>query len=422
MRALRLPSILAIGVLLLGAAGVPGSCNVQFPDGTTDAKVKEALKALEDGEFETLDFGGIETTGEAPYFGESPALYEEVDMGDVPGDPELLPEGPAEGHRGVLGGRFRVDREGATSFESGGVFRGRWANAARTVTGYLRGHFHPVPLGEGDSAKDGERVLVARGVFFGKYVDAEGHFMGILRGHYGKLEDGRGFFAGRWIGQHGDMRGALRGRWEDIEGENGGIFRGHWVQFPVGDLPAELVDYEFEEGDFGDLTTDDEEPFFGEDPDLYPPVDVAAPPGDIQLPEGARGCPHGWLAGWYRGDNDGPSTWDSGIFRGRWTTANGHVTGVLRGWYAPLEGQNGGVFYGKYISTGQDPAHPAGKFLGMIRGRYGTLPDGRGVFVGRWFDRNLVNRGPLRGRWHDIPEIGGGVFKGRWADICNPPE
>lgn len=420
MSKVRSFGILAATVLAVGAAGVPESCQFLVTIVPLQPDVQGILQDTEGQEFATLDFGGLEPGDELLFFGEDPAEFGEEELSDIPQDPALTPDGPPEADRGFLAGRFKTNTEGASSFESEGVFRGVWATADLNVAGFVRGVFHPI-LDEGQTpGKDDDPNVVAKGVLFGKCVDVEGHFAGILRGGYVKLSDGRSFFAGKWLGEHGELYGAFRGIWRDIEDANGGVFKGHWVRLPFDEEPVEPPDGGFDPGDFGGLTTEDEAPYFGEDPALYALVEAGAPPGGED--PGVPTCPYGWLAGWFRGDNGGPSDAEKGTLRGRWATADGTVVGVLRGWYEPLEDENGGVFYAKCISIGADPSETVGQFRGMIRGRYGKLPDGRGVFGGKWYDRNLVEKGWLHGRWHDIPESFMGVFRGRWVESCQSAE
>jgi len=178
-----------------------------------------------------------------------------------------------------------------------------------------------------------------------------------------------------------------------------------------------------------DVSTDDEEPYFGEDESLYAepaPDQAVALPAESALIEararsGAGPLVHGRLAGRFWNDlPDSTSDESGGVFRGRWYSADGELQGVLRGRYEPAPPDElpdtlagGGIFYGKYIDL-------EGHFRGILRGRYGHGPLGRGLFFGYWLDRNHRLVGVLKGHWQDEPAANGGTFAGRWVafDIC----
>lgn len=430
MKRFLMVALMSAGVGVMGAAGVPGACQVdlsQVIDQLSAEQIDTILEILSDQvEQGTLDFGGVEPTDEEPAFGEPEDDFNEVPLDEVPEDPELVPDGEAGGEHGVLAGRFFTEDVEADCWTSPGVFRGRWANADRSRWGYIRGAFRPLPA-EGEEAPtkqipELEGTVVAEGELHGKIISPDGTFVGVMRGNYVKVEDGRAFFAGDWVDRHGVALGKMRGRWSNLTEADGGVFEGNWVRISLRDIPQEFAEYAFEEGDFGGLTTDDEEPLFGEDPEYYPRLVIDEPVEDEEMPEEVTPeCVQGLLGGFFLNENGTPPDEEGGVLRGHWITVGLGVHGVLRGHYEPLAEQDGGVFYGKYISTGVLDGEEAGQFKGMIRGRYGILPNGLSIFVGAWFNEALENMGPILGHWHYIPELGEGVFKGRWAEACPPP-
>jgi hypothetical protein len=71
----------------------------------------------------------------------------------------------------------------------------------------------------------------------------------------------------------------------------------------------------------------------------------------------------------------------------------------------------GGFFRAKWMG-------PLGRVLGHVRGRWGVLPDGERVFVGKIIGRRGEYIGHMRGVWEpadDNPRHG--IFAGRWG-VC----
>ncbi len=139
------------------------------------------------------------------------------------------------------------------------------------------------------------------------------------------------------------------------------------------------------------------------------------------------GCPTGHLLGKWKSIEPDTIPSDStssggtekillGYFRGVWLGENGRIGGYLKGAY----GQNSSgesVFFGKYIDF-------KGRFKGLLKGYYEVSPvdtfaysPPRGIFRGRWFNRNLTPQGSLKGDWVTDTE-GNGFFHGRWIKNC----
>jgi hypothetical protein len=407
-------AVAATGLLLTG-------CPSTVPDEVvTDGEVQAVLRSLEDqGGFETADFDGMTPEDEAPAFGGDPSAYEGVPLEAGAQDNTPAPEAPEGALTGFLAAHLHAYAEGGSTFDGPGAILGHWGNGDQQVLGHLHGEYKPLPMpGEGtrqgdvpdDMPAEVDPNLVAHGVFRAKVVTEQGRFVGMLRGRYGKVSDGRSFFAAKWLGAHGEGVGAVRGSWTDNEGGNGRMV-GRWVRVPVQRLPQELLDYPFDDGDFGGLTTADEDAFFGEDPALYGDLPQAALDEDEALPEPQR-CARGRLFGKFSGETGGTSDVEPGVLRGRWIQVPPVNGGLLKGVYEPLANAAGGVFYAKVISDGVDPAETAGQFKGFVRGRYGAV-EGVSVFVGEWFNASLEPMG-------DMPEEGFGVFKGAWGERCAP--
>jgi hypothetical protein len=75
------------------------------------------------------------------------------------------------------------------------------------------------------------------------------------------------------------------------------------------------------------------------------------------------------------------------------------------------------VFFGKWISED-------GRFRGLLKGRYGRLPEDNdtradGWFRGVWVNRSLSVAGGLHGVWgKGETEREAGFFRGAWAVRC----
>ncbi len=174
-------------------------------------------------------------------------------------------------------------------------------------------------------------------------------------------------------------------------------------------------------------TTTTEDPFFGEDPDLYGGVDLDQA-DDVNLgtildsdrdalgrssAQAVAPVIHGFLGGLTE-----RTTTTNGLMRGRWFNASKEPGGVFRGEWIELSTAGEvrlGRFTAKYINDD-------GSFQGFLRGRWAVGPNGSGFFLGRWLDANDQDLGVLRGKWRDGEN--GGQFVGRWAgfDICSEAE
>jgi hypothetical protein len=84
--------------------------------------------------------------------------------------------------------------------------------------------------------------------------------------------------------------------------------------------------------------------------------------------------------------------------------------GGMEGAWARVENDEflGGYFRARWIG-------PLGRVIGHVRGRWGVLPEGEKVFVGKIIGRNGAYVGHMRGNWErsdEDPRHGG--FAGRW--------
>ncbi len=394
-------------------------------------------------------------------FGESAALFETVAYEEIApendGDGEPLLAGVAIA-RGSLAGEFTNDQPGQSSFESPGVFRGRWFASSGAVEGLLRGEYRPL---RGDDLPPG---LTGAGAFQGRYVNDSGDLRGVLRGRYGRSESGEAFFFGRWHDRHDRVVGLLRGRWNDRPDTGGGRFEGHWAAFdvcrqvqaldgaeePAGiDLEAELerlvaanpdVDAAFERDP---IVLDANEPPVAEeiDPQLHGGPPCIDP-----------GRPSGFLRGWHRPLPRDPNRPDvrEGVIRARWHAANRRVGGRLVGHYVSVARTSDGAqvedgsgasdeplggaeaLYEPGVAEGEGDGDPIVEKLGVlharyrsrngvirghVRGEYGITSDGVGVFRGRYFTVDGERRGVIRGRWDDAPNRPGGPLFGTWSGV-----
>lgn len=112
----------------------------------------------------------------------------------------------------------------------------------------------------------------------------------------------------------------------------------------------------------------------------------------------------GFISGHWKKDRD-----NGGIFRGRWINSLGLNGGYLRGiWGKDRGGSN--VFKGKYISLN-------GEFRGLLAGHWENTRDTNGgVFNGRWVNRNHDTIGHVRGNFRTGRSGDGrGFFQGRYA-------
>lgn len=143
-------------------------------------------------------------------------------------------------------------------------------------------------------------------------------------------------------------------------------------------------------------------------------------------------CPHGHLSGrWHSTDPDTIVAADStvapdsakirgivhGVYRGIWMGANGTPSGYMRGVYG-VNSAGEPVFFGKYIDM-------SGRIKGILRGRYGPLPEVTaasvntcGYFKGEWIGRSQEVQGRLEGRWMGAAP-GQGLFHGIWGMNCS---
>ena len=145
-------------------------------------------------------------------------------------------------------------------------------------------------------------------------------------------------------------------------------------------------------------------------------------------------CENGFLRG--RWIKKGPRR---GVFFGKWINWNGVSRGHLRGHWG-INNAGDRVFFGKWISR-------IGIFKGLLKGTwdYDPATDAanplKGSFRGVWADKHFVVKGKLGGVWASVPpstdnngnngnmtgkddEVGGipnrarGFFHGRWAKFC----
>jgi len=127
-------------------------------------------------------------------------------------------------------------------------------------------------------------------------------------------------------------------------------------------------------------------------------------------------CPRGTMEGaWVRVENDDHL---GGYFRAKWVGALGRAMGHVRGrWGVLPEGEQ--VFVGKIIGRN-------GQYLGHLRGHW-ARSDGdprHGSFTGAWVihreDGSFEVRGGLRGEWGISDRVeDGGFLRAVWRANCN---
>lgn len=130
---------------------------------------------------------------------------------------------------------------------------------------------------------------------------------------------------------------------------------------------------------------------------------------------------HGRLAALFSETPPAENPEAAGSFEGMWISSSSEPMGTIAGDYTREEGPGApfgfaffGTFAGQYFDLD-------GEFQGVITGRYGVTPAGRGYFVGQWRDESGELVGALRGRWRDSAEsTDDGALAGRWAafNLC----
>ncbi|MBL8877636.1 MAG: hypothetical protein JNG88_00830 [Phycisphaerales bacterium] len=109
---------------------------------------------------------------------------------------------------------------------------------------------------------------------------------------------------------------------------------------------------------------------------------------------------HGYLtATLFPGESFSGENENGGAFRGAWFDSDGMQIGAIRGEYRPFNDDAFGNFWGSGGFRGK-LIDMSGEFRGFIRGRYAKTPDGQGIFLGRWFDRNDRYVGLMKGEWN----------------------
>lgn len=165
-------------------------------------------------------------------------------------------------------------------------------------------------------------------------------------------------------------------------------------------------------------TADAEQAFFGDSASQYTLVSPGAvlitldevlaevSSGDTSSAKGraseraANVAAHGYLtATLFPGETFSGENTGGGAFRGAWFDSDGAQVGVIRGEYRPFNDDAFGNFWGSGGYRGK-LIDMSGEFRGFIRGRYAKTPDGQGIFLGRWFDRNDRYVGLMKGEWN----------------------
>jgi hypothetical protein len=116
----------------------------------------------------------------------------------------------------------------------------------------------------------------------------------------------------------------------------------------------------------------------------------------------------------------------NGFLDGRWIKTSQH-RGVFKGRWINRDGSLSGHFKGDWgmrkngdkVFFGKYISH-TGEFKGLLKGRWGYAEnEGKGWFAGEWCDRNNRALGTLKGHWRtgDEKECKG-FLEGWWTRFC----